>query len=113
MMGFSRKLTAIAIATALMAVPTGAIASSTPAPPVATQQAATTTAANPWLTLSAMTTTSGAANAAALQDDGGPGFPPLIPLAIILATIALAIWILVDDDDDDGLDLIPEEPVSP
>jgi hypothetical protein len=57
-----------------------------------------------------MTTTSGAANAAALQDDGDPGWPPIIPLAIILATVALAIWILVSDDDDD-LDII--QPVSP
>ena len=113
-MGIARKLTAAAVATALMAVPTGAIASSQPAPSVVSQQAATATpAANPWLTLSAMTTTSGAANAAALQDDDGMGFPPLVPLAIILATIALAIWILLDDDDDDGIDFGPEEPVSP
>lgn len=113
MTGIARKLTVIAVATAMMAVPTGAIASASPAPPVATQQAAATSSANPWLTLSAMTTTSGAANAAALQDDGRPGWPPLVPLAIILATIALAIWILVDDDDGDGIDFGPEEPVSP
>ena len=112
-MGRARKLTAAAVATALMVVPTGAIASTQPAPSVVTQQAAAAPAANPWLTLSAMTTTSGAANAAALQDDDGIGFPPLVPLAIILATIALAIWILLDDDDDDGIDLVPEEPVSP
>lgn len=113
MTGFTRRITAFAVATALIAVPTGAIASRPAAAPIATQQVAATPAANPWLTLSAMTTTSGAANAAALQDDGSPGWPPLIPLAIILATIALAIWILIDDDDGDGIDFDDEEPVSP
>ena len=113
-MGKMRKLTAAIVATAMVVVPTGAIASSPPpaATPVA-RQAAPQPAANPWLTLSAMTTTSGAANAMALQDDGGPGFPPIVPLAVILATIALAIWIMVDDDDGDGIDFGPEEPVSP
>ena len=113
MTGFTRRITAFAVATALIAVPTGAIASSRPAPPVATQPTGAAASANPWLTLSSMTTTSGAASAAAAQGEDGPGFPPLIPLAIILATIALAVWILLHDSDGDGIDFGPEEPVSP
>ena len=107
MSGIMRKLTATAIAAALIAVPTGAIAASS-ARPVAAPQAATGAPANPWLALSAMTSTSSsAASAAALQDDDrGPGFPPIAPLIVILGTIALAVYILTKDDEDgDGLGL--------
>jgi len=40
------------------------------------------------------------------------GFPPLPVLAVILATLALGIWILVKNDDDEDLDLVVP-PVSP
>ena len=48
-----------------------------------------------------MTVSSSAAtNAAAEQGyDDGSGFPPVVPLVIILATIATAIYILTKDDD--------------
>ena len=49
------------------------------------------------------------ASAAALQDDDGPGFPPIAPLIVILGTIALAVYILTKDDDGDDLGL----PLSP
>ena len=66
---------------------------------------------NPWLALSAMTSTSSTASAAAAQDyDGdGPGFPPIVPLIVILGTIALGVYILTKDDDDEPLGL----PISP
>ncbi|HYC95258.1 MAG TPA: hypothetical protein VEB39_06115 [Sphingomicrobium sp.] len=105
---FARKLTAAAIATSLLAVPTGAIAAAPAAPRAA---AATASASNSWVKLSAMTSTSSsAATAAAAQDyDGeGPGFPPIAPLVVILGTIALAVYIMTKDDESD-LDL----PVSP
>ena len=99
-----RKITAAAIAASLTVVPTGAIAAPTAAAP-----AATATPANPWVALSAMTSTSSSASAAALQDDDGPGFPPIAPLIVILGTIALAVYILTKDDDGDDLGL----PLSP
>lgn len=108
MSGIVRKITAAAIAASLTVVPTGAIAASPAAPTAA--PAASATPANPWLALSAMTSTSSsAASAAALQDDDGPGFPPIAPLIVILGTIALAVYILTKDDDGDDLGL----PLSP
>lgn len=113
MSGFVRKLAAVAVATSLLAVPTGAIAASPAAAPPTARQAANTTTANPWVTLSAMTSSSSAASAAAAQGEEGPGFPPIPPLIVILGTIALAVYILTKDDDSD-IDLpIGEEPVSP
>ena len=116
MKGISSKLTAIAIVTALMAVPTGAIASSPTAPPAMVQQTATP-AVNPWLTLSALTTSSAvtsAAAAATVQDDAYDTPSPWPAWVIIGLTAALAIWILVQDGDGDGLDFDDdEEPVSP
>jgi hypothetical protein len=97
MSGLARKLTSAAVAAGLTLVPAGAFAS----PPAPSAAPAAATAANPWLTLSAMTSTSSTASAAALRhEEGHAGFPPLVPLAIILATIAVAIWIAVDDDED-------------
>lgn len=107
------KLTAVAVAVTMIAVPTGAIAASPASTPQPTaQQAAAATTTNPWLALSAMTSSSSTASvAAAAQGDDGPGFPPIAPLVVILGTIALAIWILVHDEDDD--DFFDIEPVSP
>ena len=99
MPGFMRRLTTTAVATSLLAVSTGAIAAASAKP------------TNPWLALSAMTSTSSTASAAAAQDyDGdGPGFPPIVPLIVILGTIALGVYILTKDDDDEPLGL----PISP
>jgi len=110
MAGFARKLTALAVATSILAVPTAAIAA-TPAAPRTAAAAVNPTPANPWVTLSAMTSTSSSAtSAAAAQDDGdGPGFPPIAALVVILGTIALAVYILTKDDDDEPLGF----PVSP
>jgi len=95
MLGFGRKLTAAAVAMSLCAVPTVAIGA-TPAAPAAVPQASVQ--GNPWLTLSAMTTSSSATTAAvAGQGNDGPGFPPIAPLAVILATIAAAIYIAVNN----------------
>jgi hypothetical protein len=110
MTGFVRKLTATAAAIALVAVPTAGIAAAQTTPrPAATQAAAAPV--SPWLTLSAMTSSSSsAASTAALQyEDEGPGFPPIAPLIVILGTIALGVYILTKDDDDDDLGF----PVSP
>ena len=111
MSGFGRKITAAAIAISLCAVPTAAIGAA-PAP-AAIVPVSTTAPASPWLTLSAMTGSSSAATAAALRhEEGHAGFPPLPVLAVILATIAVAIWILVKDDDG-TLDIDAGTPVSP
>ncbi len=111
MSGLARRLTAAAVALSLCSVSTVAIAAA-PAPPIAASPAATTAApTNSWLTLSAMTTSSSAASSAAAAqyaNDGRPGFPPWPVLAVILATIGLAIYILAKDDDGD-LDI----PISP
>ena len=114
MPGSMRKLTAFAVGISLMSVTTAAVASApapTPAP------VTSTTSVSPWVALGAMNSSSAAtaASTAAAQDyrDDGMGFPPIAVLAIILATLAVGIWILVDDDDDDdGFDFTPD-PVSP
>ena len=108
MSGIARRITATAVAASLVVVPSGAIAAS-PAAPRTAAPTASTAPTNPWVTLSAMTSTSSSAANAALQDDEGPGFPPIAPLIVILGTIALAVYILTKDDDDDPLGF----PISP
>jgi len=113
MSGFGRKFTSAAIAMSLCAVPTAAVAA-TPAVPVASTQAAAVPA-SPWLTLSALTTsssaaTSAAAAAAAQDNDNGPGWPPIAPLVVILATIAAMVYILVKDNGHGGCHLTPVSP---
>ena len=56
-----------------------------------------------------MTGSSAATTAAAAQGDPGPGFPPIAPLAVILATIAMAVYLLVKDENPH----FHAEPVSP
>jgi hypothetical protein len=62
---------------------------------------------DPWLALSAMSSSSSSAvsTAASAQSDAAyeSGFraPPWPALAVIIATLALAIYLLVDEDDDD------------
>ena len=75
--------------------------------------ASTAAAAGSWGTLSVMTGSSAATAALRSDDDreGGFGDPALLSLAVILGTIALAIYILTRDDDD-KLDFNPI-PVSP
>ena len=109
MSGLGRKFTAAAVAMSLCAVPTAAIGAA-PAAPARTAAVPTSS----WLTLSAMSTSSSAATtaAAAQEDEGGPGFPPIAPLIVILATIAGMIYILVSDNDGE-FDLNLPEPVSP
>lgn len=110
MPGILRTLTATAVATSLLAVSTVAVAAS-PAAPRAASPTASAASTNPWLALSAMTSTSSSAAAAAAQnyDDDGPGFPPIVPLIVILGTIALGVYILTKNDDDEPLGL----PISP
>jgi hypothetical protein len=59
-----------------------------------------------------MTSSSSAASsAAAAQGYERPGFPPIAPLLVILATIAAAIYIAVKDDDGGHVDLpLPASP---
>lgn len=116
MSGLMGKVTAAAVASALIAAPTASIAAAPVAPiAAAVPVSATPSTANPWLALSAMTTSSSSAAAAAAaaqdydDDDDGVGFPPLPVLAVILATIGVAIYILASDDDGDldGFDISP------
>ena len=114
MSSFGRKITGAAIALSLCAVPTAAIAATSTRAAPAAVPAAAPAPTNPWLTLSAMTTSSSAATSAAAAqgyDDEGPSFPPVIPLVIILATIAMAIYIVTKDDKDGDFSLV--NPVSP
>ena len=102
MLAFPRKIAALAAALSLCAS-TSAIAASAPAIP--TTPAATSAPASPWLTLSAMSGSAAAATAATaaaqgdVEDEAGMGWPPLPVLAVILATIGVAIFFLVDDED--------------
>lgn len=71
----------------------------------AASAAATPQSVQPWLTMSAMSASSSASTAAAaasVAQDGdyerGFSAPPLLPLAVILATLAVAIYLLVDDN---------------
>ena len=97
------KLTASICAAALLMSSSAASAATTPQ------------TVDPWLALSAMSTSSSAsvASAAAAQSDAAydSGFsaPAWPALAVIVATLAFAIYLLVDDDDDDDVDV----PLSP
>ncbi len=101
----ARTFITAAVASGLALVPAGAIATSPPPP-----TAPATSSANPWLTLGAMTSTSSSTAATALRhEEGHAGFPPIVPLAIILLTIGVGIWIiLADDEDEDGFELSPD-----
>ena len=73
----------------------------------AASAAATPQTVQPWLTLSAMSSSASASTAAAAataaQDgdyDHGFSAPPLLPLAVILATLAVALYIAIDDNGD-------------
>ena len=94
-----RRVTAAAVAATLVAVPTGAIAASPAAPAAPVASAAAT---SPWVALSAMTSSSSSAAAAVAQDDDGSGFP-IVPLIVVGLTLALAVYILTKDGDDDPL----------
>ena len=105
-----RFFTTAAVIVSLVGVSTTAIAAS----PVRTSVSApAATAAGSWGTLSGMTGSSAATAALQSNDDdrGGFGNVSLVALALILATIAVGIYILTKDGDDD-LDFNPI-PVSP
>lgn len=106
MSGFGRNLLAVAIAGSLCVVPTASIAATPVAAPAA--PAAAAAPADPWLALSAMTTSSSAVTtaAAARHTEDHRAFP-ILPLILILATIAVGVWILLDDDDDKSLGISP------
>lgn len=102
-----RLFVAASVAVALVAVPTVATATAPgPVPQPTAQQAAAAASTNPWLTLSAMTGNASSASAAtaAAQNAAGPDLPPILPLAVILGTIALGVWILVHDGSNSGGD---------
>ena len=105
MSGPVHRLTAAALALALVVVPTGTLATSPATIPQPTpQQASAALSTNPWITLSAMSGSSSSALAAttAAQDDGDDEFPPIAPLLVMLGTFALGVWILVHENDDNG-----------
>lgn len=98
MPGIIRKITSAAAATALLVSPATALASSR------TAASAPSASAN-WAMLSAMSSASSSSAAlAAAQGDyayrDNRGIP-LPVIAVLAATIGLAIWILVHDDDGD------------
>lgn len=110
MWAFGRKITALAVAGSMCVVPTAAIGASRPA--AAAPAPVAVAPASPWVALSAMTASSSAASAAAAQDiDEGPGFPPIAPLLVIVATIAAAIYIATRNDDHGHVHFVI--PVSP
>ena len=99
-----RKLIVAAAIISLVGASTSAIAASNT--PIASPAA---TAAGSWSTLSVMTG-SNAAIAAIRDDDddreGGFWHPPFLSLAVILATIGTAVYILIKKDDN-NLDFNP------
>lgn len=111
-----RKLIVAAAIISLVGASTSAIAASNA--PIASPAP---TAAGSWSTLAVMTGSSAATTAVAQRDDcddhddrddrcGGFWHPPFLSLAVILATIATAIYILLKDDDND-LDTNPISPI--
>jgi hypothetical protein len=106
-----RKYCAAAAAVSLVAgTAAGAVP---PAEPIETPVAAAPAPMpNPWLTLSALSgaDSTGTAVAAAQEESqfAASGWPPTLPLLGLLADIAAAVYILLDDDSDS-----PLEPVSP
>ncbi len=100
-----RKLTFAAVSVSICVGSTSAIAAAPVAPATPAPAVAASATVSPWVALSAMSGSSTAASAAlAAQDEyvtEDPGFPPLPVLAVILATIGVGIWILVDEDDGD------------
>jgi hypothetical protein len=111
MLGNFRVLPAV-LAAALLVASTSAAAAVPAAPASVHDNAPVSLAANPWLTLSAMTgSSSSVAIAVAAQEEGRPGtWPPLASLTAILATIGTAIYILLDDDDSNNVQLQPLSP---
>lgn len=101
MLGCGRKLAACAAAISLLSGTGAAVAAQAiraPAPVRAVTVQART--ADPWLTLSAMTASSSNTSATvAGQSEAVPvGWPHIVPLSVVLGTIATAIYILLDDD---------------
>jgi hypothetical protein len=107
MSAFSRKSAAVAAALSLC-ISTSALAG----PPASTAPSASS--ANSWIALSAMSgsATSAAAATTAAQGEASarPGFPPLPVLAVLMATLGLAIYIAVKNEHSDGISF---QPVSP
>jgi hypothetical protein len=98
MSAFLRSFTAIALTLSLCSVSTVAVAAPTTTSTVPSSAPIIAAPSSPWLTLSALSNNSAAASAAlAAQDDAHPGFPPLAPLAVILATIAVGAYVAVSD----------------
>lgn len=102
------KLAGVAVALALLASPASVIASTR------SVAAPAQTSASAWTTLSTMSSASStSATLAAAQGDFGyrdrdrRGIPAPV-LAVWLATIGLAIWILLHDDDDGNFSFSPD-----
>ena len=103
-----RAFTVAAVIVSMVAAPTLATAA---APASAAVSAPAATAAGSWGTLSMMTGSSAATAAIGSDDDreGGFGHPALLSLAIILATLAAAIYIITKKRDKD----LEFNPLSP
>ena len=105
-----RALTVAAVIVSMVGASTAAVAVA----PIAAVSAPAATAAGSWGTLSVMTGSSAAAAALQSDDDdrrGGFRNPALLSLAIILATIAAAIYILTRKNKG-NIDFTPV-PISP
>ena len=103
MLGCVRKLAAFVAAISLLSASGAAVAAQASRPaeqmPVAKAQARI---ADPWLTLSTMTASSSSTTAMATsQGEAVPvSWPHIVPLSVVLGTIATAIYILLDDGND-------------
>lgn len=102
-----RAFTVAAVIVSMVGASTSAIA----APTAARSSAPAASAAGSWGTLSMMTGSSAATAAIRSDDDreGGFGHPALLSLAIILATLAAAIYIITKKRDKD----LEFNPLSP
>ena len=105
-----RVFTVAAVIVSLVGASTTAIAAS---PVRSSVSAPAATAAGSWGTLSVMSGSSAASAALQSDGEGGGGFgsPSLLSLAVILATIAAAIW-SVTRNDSGNLDF-SNTPISP
>lgn len=124
MLGCARKITAAGAAISLgVASSVVASAPSAPAAAPASANAAPASHANPWLTLSAMTVSSSSASAAAAAQGeiAAVAWPHIVPLSVVLGTVASAIYLVRDPDNSSrertdgivpGLGLSPT-PLSP
>lgn len=100
MLGCVRKIAVVAAAISLGTV--SGVAAPAPAAPAAQalEFGNPASQANAWLTLSAMTASAPGASETAAPQEGTAvsSWPHVVPLSVVLGTIATSIYVLIDDE---------------